>query len=379
MKHLHIECNMGAAGDMLCGALLELFSPEERATVCQKLNGLLTGVTVQAVPTEQSGIVGTHFDVHIEHEEHYHHHTAVSEIEAIIDGFDLDDKTKADAKAVYALIAAAESRVHGKTVADVHLHEVGAKDAIMDVTAACWFFNQLQADSITVSPVVTGFGSVQTAHGMMPVPAPATAELLKGIVCEAGEIPSELCTPTGAALLRYFADETGVSPQLAPQKIGYGMGSKRFEKPNCVRMFLSETDGQTVYELRCQVDDMTGEEMGYCLQKLLSLGAKDAYVQSITMKKSRPGMLLTAVALPQDKDFLTAQLFKHTTTLGVRQVKCYRAELTREITEADAVHIKRAEGFGVQKEKAEFDDLVKFAEENDISVYEARKNLLKFE
>ncbi len=374
MKTLHIEANMGIAGDMLCAALLDTLNKEDKEYIINKLNTLLCDVTVSLNEVSKCGIRASKFDVDIIKDGHTH--TSISDIYKIIDGFDIPKNTKSNAKAVYKLIVEAESKVHGTAAVDVHLHEVGTKDAIIDITACCMLINFLKIDKITCSPIVTGYGEVKTAHGIMPVPTPATAELLKGIPTVTGEIKSELTTPTGAALVKYFADEF-TNSNVGYTNVGYGGGTKDFEKPNIVRAFTGESDTDTVFELRCQIDDMTGEEMGYAINKMLTLGAKDAYVKPIIMKKSRPAFEFTVICSPADKDELTRQMFKHTTTLGIRQIECARAILNREICEKNGVRIKRSQGYGTQTEKIEFDDIVKIAEENGISVFEARKLIEK--
>ena len=374
MKSLYLECNMGVAGDMLCAALLDTLNEKDKEYIINKLNTLLNGVSVSLNITTKNRIRASKFDVNIKKDGHTH--TSISEIYKIIDGFDLPQQVKGNTKAVYKLIAEAESKVHGTAVADVHLHEVGAKDAVIDITACCMLIDFLKIDKITCSPIVTGYGEVKTAHGIMPVPTPATAELLKGIPTVSGEIKGELTTPTGAALVKYFVDEfTKSSTEYT--ETGYGAGTKDFEKPNILRVFTGESNTDTVFELRCQIDDMTGEELGYAINKILALGAKDAYVKPIVMKKSRPAYEFTVICSPADKDELTRQMFKHTTTLGIRQIECTRAILNREITEKSGIHIKRSQGYGTQTEKIEFDDLVKIAEENDISVFEAKKLIEK--
>lgn len=371
---MYIECNTGIAGDMLCGAMLDILDDNDKEYIINKLNTLLSGTKVELKSVSKNSVCASKFDVTVA--EQGHSHTDISEIYGIIDGFDLPQKVKDNAKEVYKIIANAESKVHGTSVADVHLHEVGAKDAIIDITACCLLIDFLGINQITCSPIVTGFGEVKTAHGIMPVPAPATAEILKGLPTVIGDIKGELTTPTGAALIKYFASKSEAQSG-GYAKIGYGAGTKDFEKPNIVRVFLSESNEEEITELRCQIDDMTGEEMGYAINKMLSLGAKDAYIKPITMKKSRPAFEFTVICSPSDKDEMTRQMFKHTTTLGIRQIECTRAALNREIVEESGVHIKRSNGFGTQKEKIEFDDIVKVAEENDVSVFEARKLLQK--
>lgn len=377
MKKIFLECNMGVAGDMLCGALLDLMDDSQRENAVAKINTFVAGVSVSAKSAIKCGISGTKFDVDIEH--HNHHeplHTHISEIYDIIDSFDISESVKQNAKSVYSIIANAESKAHNMPVADVHLHEVGAKDAIIDVTSACYLLNLLGVEKIICSTITTGFGEVKTAHGIMPVPAPATATILTGVPTKNGLVEGELCTPTGAALVKFFAEEFTDNSEFTALNIGYGMGTKDFEKPNCVRATLFDDSNEYVYELRCQIDDMTGEEIGYAINKMMSLGALDAFVTPIVMKKSRPAYAFTVICQCDKLDYFTEQMFKHTTTLGVRQVKCARQTLDREFVECNGVQIKRSSGFGTQKEKIEFDELAQFAEKNDVSLFEARKMML---
>lgn len=372
MKSLYLECNMGIAGDMLCAALLDLMNEEQRNNAVEKVNTFIDGACVSVDKTEKCGIVGTKFDVNVT--ELGHSHSSISEIFEIIDTFDIPDEVKLNARTVYEIIADAESVVHGKAVADIHFHEVGAKDAVIDVTTACYLIYLLGVEKIIASTVTTGFGEVDSAHGIIPVPAPATIEILKGVPLKTGDIRGELCTPTGAGLLKYFCDDFTDNVEFVAEKIGYGMGTRDFDRPNCLRAVLFNNE-QYVYELRCQIDDMTGEEMGYAINKLLSLGALDVFAQDIVMKKSRPAYALTVISRCDKKDYLTGQIFKHTTTLGVRQVKCVRRELDRELVEVNGVTVKKSSGFGVEKQKAEFEELAKFADENDVSIFDAKKML----
>lgn len=375
MKKIYIECNMGVAGDMLCGALLDTLDSDKRNKTVNKLNSLFSHIDISCKSESKCGISGTKFNVQIE--EKHHSHNSMSEIYGIIDSLDISDNVKENAKAVYKIIADAESKVHGMPVCDIHLHEVGAKDAIADTVSCCYLFELIGADKITASPVTTGYGEVKCAHGILSVPAPATAEILKGIKTRRGDIESELTTPTGAALIKHFADEISEQCDMAFEAVGYGMGTKNFEKPNCVRVFISNDENEEVYELRTQVDDMTGEEIGYALNKMLSLGANDAYTTAIYMKKSRPAYMLTVICKADKKDFFTEQMFKHTSTLGIRTVKCERATLTREVIETESVKIKRSEGYGAKKEKTEFEDLARIADEKGISIFEAKQEMCK--
>ena len=306
MKTLYIECAMGAAGDMLAAALLELLP--DRAAFLAKMNGLgIPGVTVSGEKSVKCGVAGTHFSVKvagIEEDEnlHSHHHDHVhgsmEGIEEIVNRLPIPSMVKLDILAVYNLIAEAESRVHGVPVQQIHFHEVGAMDAVADITAVCLLMREIRPDQVIVSPVSVGSGTVRCAHGILPVPAPATALLLEGMPIHAGNVQGELCTPTGAALLKYFADDFGSLPVMRVQKTGYGMGKKDFPQANCLRVMLGETSEQTdaIAELKCNIDDMTGEEIGFAMEQLLSGGALDVFTTPIGMKKNRPGVLLSVLA-----------------------------------------------------------------------------------
>lgn len=256
MKVLYLECNMGASGDMLMSALLELH-PDPKGFL-RRLNDLkIPGVSIQAVQAEKCGICGTQIIVKIhgveETSDHHHHHghthehhpNRMSEIWQIVRHLDLPQRVKDDIIAVYAIIAAAESHVHQKTVEQIHFHEVGMMDAIADITGVCLLMNELGANYVLASPIHVGSGQVACAHGILPVPAPATAYILQDIPIYGGKIKEELCTPTGAALLKYFSSDFVPMPVMKVEKIGYGMGKKDFESTNCLRAMLGES--QTSY------------------------------------------------------------------------------------------------------------------------------------
>lgn len=422
MKTLYLECGMGAAGDMLTAALLEL-CPDRQAFL-DRMNALgLPGVQVETEPAVKCGITGTHMkvtvngeeeeslDVHDHHHEHEHehehehhhehdhghdhhhendhehphdhehdhhghshHHASMADIEAVIGKLEIPEKVKTDALAVYRLIAEAESKVHGHPVAEIHFHEVGTMDAVTDVVAVCLLMHELAPEQVVVSPVHVGSGYVRCAHGILPVPAPATALILTGIPTYGGEIRGELCTPTGAALLKHFAARFGDRPLMTVHAVGYGMGKKDFERANCVRAFLGESGESgrdAVAKLECNLDDITGEDIGFTLEQLFKAGALDAYTQAIGMKKSRPGILLSVICRQEDADRLAAVIMKDTTTLGIR-----RQDMTRYILDrkTDTVHtaygdvrVKHASGMGVSRCKPEYEDVARLAEEKDVS------------
>jgi uncharacterized protein (TIGR00299 family) protein len=277
MKTLYIDCGMGAAGDMLTAALLELLP--DREEFLRKLNSLgIPGVTVVAERSSKCGINGTHIRVAVHgeeesehmHEHHHHHHGSMDDIRSIVSRLPIPTMVKLDVMSVYEEIAQAESHVHGVSVEQIHFHEVGTMDAIADITAVCLLMHELDADQIIASAVHVGSGQVRCAHGILPVPAPATAHILRDVPIYGGSIRGELCTPTGAALLKHFVTEFGDMPAMKVKAIGYGMGKKDFERANCVRVLLGETTEKPegIWELNCNLDDMTGEQLGFALETL---------------------------------------------------------------------------------------------------------------
>ena len=378
MRTLYIDCGMGAAGDMLTAALLELLPEKEK--FIDRMNSLgIPGVTVCAEKSTKCGITGTHVSVKVHGEEesedhHHHHHGSMEEIRAIVNGLPIPAMVKLDVMAVYQEIAQAESFAHGVPVSHVHFHEVGAMDAIADVTAVCLLLHELDVDRIVASPIHVGSGSVRCAHGILPVPAPATAYILKGVPIYGGSIRGELCTPTGAALLKHFVEEFGDMPPMKVEAIGYGMGKKDFERANCVRAMLGETEAKqaSILELRCNLDDMTGEEVGFALERLMEEGALDAFTVPIGMKKSRPGLLLTVLCREAEREKFVSLLFKYTTTLGVRETLCRRSTLARREetveTSCGPIRKKISTGYGICRSKYEYEDLARIARETGKSI-----------
>lgn len=421
MKTLYLDCGMGAAGDMLTAALLELLP--DPAAFLRELNGLgLPGVRVTSAPAVKCGVTGTHVSVTVDgveeeshdhhshdhdhahhhdhdhahehgHEHHHehdhghshggeHHHSSLHEIEHLVrDHLDLPEPVRADILAVYGLIAQAESHAHGVPVPEIHFHEVGTLDAVADVTAVCLLLYRLAPEEIVVSPVHVGSGQVRCAHGILPVPAPATAHILRDVPIYGGSVKGELCTPTGAALLKHFATRFGDLPVMRVQSIGYGMGSKDFEAANCVRALLGETAGSAgrVVELSCNVDDMTGEQLGFAMDRLLEAGALDVYQVPIGMKKSRPGVLLRVLCRPEDRETLAAAMFRHTSTLGIREAELGRFVLDRQIETMETpwgpVRRKTAAGYGVTRSKYEYEDLARIAAQRGVGIAQVQAEL----
>lgn len=267
----------------------------------------------------------------------------------------------------------------------VHFHEVGAKDAVFDIVGVSLALDILGVDKIITSPINTGSGKVHTSHGVLPVPAPATAHLLMGLPSYSDGTDGELCTPTGAALIKYFSSSCGPMPKMIVEKIGYGMGKKNFKAANCVRAFLGrkindEGTQDKITELRCNLDDMTPEALGHAMDILLKNGALDAYIQPVYMKKNRPGFVAVCLCREADSYKFARLMLMHTTTLGVRKVECERYILSREIKEKETpmgkVRIKYANGHGVLRIKPEYDDVARVATEKGISFDEAYNAIL---
>lgn len=430
MKTLYLECNMGAAGDMLTAALLELH-PDPQGFV-ERMNRLgLPGVVFAAQPAVKCGITGTqvsvtvggeeeeshdvplhshvhettqdeahpghaHDHVHGHDHEHthdhehshghehghgHHHHAGMGDIRHILSHLDIPQPVRQDAEAVYQLIAQAESHAHGRPVEEIHFHEVGTLDAVTDVVAVCWLLHDLAPEQIVASPVHVGCGQVRCAHGILPVPAPATAYILQGVPTYGGSVQGELCTPTGAALLKHFVQRFGPSPVMRVEKTGYGMGKKDFEAANCVRAMLGQTQEESIAiaQLACNLDDMTPEALGFAQERLWEAGALDVTTAPIGMKKNRPGVQLTCLCRLEDREKLVSVLFAHTTTLGVRESLCTRYTLARSQrtveTEHGPVRVKEARGWGVTREKPEYEDVANIAREQGLTLDQVKELL----
>ena len=438
MKTLYIECNMGIAGDMLMGALAEI-APAEAVEKLRTLK--IPGTEISFEHGEKCGIGGTraHVLVHGEEEgsvgehghgghdhdtehahhhshgehghdaehvhHHEHHHYGIEDIRSIINGLPVPASVKENALAIYTRIASAESKVHGQPVSEIHFHEVGAMDAVADVVGNCFLLEAIGAERIVSSPVNVGSGSVRCAHGILPVPAPATAEILKGTEYYSDEIRGELCTPTGAAILTHFTDEIGARPRMRVDSVGIGAGTKDFPKANILRVFLGEAreisgadDGtqpegrdfqpaadeeifcdssddsqmDRICELSANIDDMTGEELGFAMERILEAGALDVYYTPIVMKKSRPAVKLSCLCRREKAKAMAEVIFRHTRTAGIRRQDFVRYVLQRESTEQDGLRVKSYRGYGVERSKPEYEDLAELARSRDGSLIDMK-------
>ena len=416
MKTIFFECTMGAAGDMIMAALLELH--ENPLVFIEKVNSVgIPDVKIAAVPSMKHGISGMNIKVtvngkeetedmhgderagplHKEHNRVYYEHShernncdshdcfhgAYKDITHLIECLSVSDAVKENALGIYKLIADTESHIHKVPVNKIHFHEIGEMDAVADIVGVCMLMEELAPDLVLSSPVNVGSGQVRCAHGILPVPAPATAIILKDVPIYSNNIKGELCTPTGAAILKYFAESFGPMPVMTVSKVGYGMGKKDFEAVNCVRAFIGETGNsiEEVTELSSNLDDMTPEEIAFAQQLLLDEGALDVYTIPIGMKKSRTGILFTCMCKQDQRDKMLRLIFKHTTTLGVRENVSRRYTLSRKSSEVHtkygSIRIKTAQGYDVKKTKPEYEDVANAAKENEISIQNVLKELLK--
>lgn len=403
MKTLYLECHMGAAGDMLMGTLLELHP--QPVDFLKRINQVgIPGVVILGEPSVKCGITGTHVTVTINGQEeggwqeqgephhkeppkhdhsHGHDHNSYHQIEHLIGHLNISPEVKKNALAVYQLIAEAESKVHGVPVHQIHFHEVGEMDAVADIVGVCMLMEELAPEWVLSSPVNTGSGYVRCAHGMLPVPSPAAAHILQAVPVYQDETKGELCTPTGAALLKFFVKEFCPMPVMTVSKVGYGMGKKNFEKANCIRGYLGNVDKshEEVVELVCNLDDMTPEAVAFAAQLLLEEGALDVFTASIHMKKGRAGLCFTCMCGRNDKEKMLSLMFQHTTTLGIREYVSRRYTLQREQGEAETeygrVRIKQSYGFGIEKSKTEYEDAAQIAREKGITLQEVNKAIEK--
>ena len=385
MSSVYFDCSMGAAGDMIMASLLSLYDKKDEFAV--KMNSLsLSGVTLNAETSVKCGIEGLRVNVLINGEDEENRKESgvqpvkyAVEIDNIIGQLDLPEKVRTDALNVFNIIYEAESKVHGEPAENIHLHEVGSLDAVCDITGVCYLMFLLGIDSAAASAVNVGEGTVRTSHGLLPVPAPAAAEILRGTLIYSDGIKSELCTPTGAALLKYFCGSFGSMPPMNYSKIGYGMGKKDFERANCIRAFLCDSPPvpkQTVSLIETNIDDMTPEDLALSAETIMDAGALDVFCSPIAMKKGRAAQKLSVLCSIEDKDKFAGLVLKYTSSIGVRITDCERIVLSRTTDEYESsygkVRIKTSSGFGITRRKAEFEDLRKISSDINIPVSRVR-------
>ncbi|MFD2114875.1 nickel pincer cofactor biosynthesis protein LarC [Paenibacillus yanchengensis] len=320
---------------------------------------------------------------HGHHHHHDHHHRKAADIIAMIEQSAMPMRVKERSVAIFTVIAEAEGKIHGVDPAEVHFHEVGAMDSIIDVIGVCLALESLGVAKIMVSPVPVGTGRIKIAHGVYPVPAPATAEILRGVPLSAFTAEGELTTPTGAGIVKALATSYGTIPAGTMERIGYGAGTKNFAHPNVVRAILineqatirTEERIETIHILEAQVDDMTGEALGYTMEALFAAGALDVYYTSVYMKKNRPGVLITVLSEQASKEQLEQILFRETTTIGVRSSTWQRTALKRQWIEVQtafgAIKVKQAlQGTQVMKQSPEYEDVHRAAKLHQVTLEE---------
>ncbi len=391
MKIAYLDCYSGVAGDMLLGALIDAGLDVDflRAEIA-KLE--LAGVELTAERCVRCGITGVDFKIDVAHD---HAHLHLSTIEKIIDDSGLSDAVKQRAKAIFRRLGEAEAGVHGVPIEKVHFHEVGAIDAIVDIVGAAVALDALGIEKVVCSPLNLGSGTVKAAHGVLPVPAPATAALVQGLPTYSDGPAMELTTPTGAAVVDTVAESFGTMPAMTIQAIGYGAGDRDFPgRANMLRVVIGESNESTeatpawaseVWVIEANLDDMSPEIAGYARERLLDAGALDVTLTPVFMKKDRPGYTLSVISKPEDRDRLTDLLFAETTTLGVRSYAAQRRVLARELvtveTEYGAVRIKIGrikvgleQGGGKQgrilNAAPEFEDAARIAREKNVPLKE---------
>lgn len=335
MRRLHFECISGISGDMILGALIDMGAPQTCLYEAIEAVGLSHECRVEITKDFRAGISGTLVKVieimpdnsHGHHANHRHWH----HIKEMLENSRLSDAVKQMAINVFETLAIAEGSVHGVTPEEVHFHEVGAVDSIVDIVGSCALIHALQVDDLTCSTIEVGGGTVKCQHGVLPVPAPAVAQLLIGKPISSGKAMVELATPTGVSVAVALCSSFGTMPSMQLAAVGVGLGMKKLEHANVLRVFLGEDGLSTdqIIQLEANIDDMTGEELAFAMQSLFAAGALDVYMQPIYMKKNRPGTMLCALCKQDRYEVVKQAYFTHTTTLGIREKVIDRTVLPR--------------------------------------------------
>ena len=412
MTILYFDCFSGAAGDMVLGALIDAGLPlddlrralgslaiDRDAVWTERVTRAGVSATKLQVRGEPAPLDHAHDHAHPHHdhhhphhhdgtdERHHHVHRTVAEIVRLIDGSSLSAPGKARARSLVTRLAEAEAAIHGTSVEEVHLHEVGALDSIIDIVGTVYALEMLGADRIVSSPLNVGSGTIRSAHGLYPVPAPATTRLLQGVPIYAGPQQAEMVTPTGALLVTSYAGSYGPVPAMRLSKVGYGAGTRDFpETPNVLRVLIGEADdtapSHTVVVIEAEIDDMNPQIFGVLMDRLLAEGALDVFYTAIQMKKNRPGTLLSIVAPPAARERLTAIVFRETTTIGVRYREMTRECLDRETvtveTPLGTVRMKVARRKGeILNASPEFDDCARIASETGAPLKDVQAAAMK--
>jgi len=401
MKALFFECYSGISGNMTLGALLEIVGDEKYlSNELKKLK--VDGYHLHIDKVVKNGITATHVDVHIEehqhnhdhhhqehvhdhhhHQEHTHHHVHrnLFDVNKIIEDSDIDSNAKELAKRIFMRVALAESKVHNEPLENVHFHEVGAIDSIIDIIGTAVLINKINPDIIYSSVVNDGYGFIECAHGTIPVPVPATSEIFAAsqVVTRQIDIDTELVTPTGAAIIAELASTYGVMPTMNVKKIGWGAGTKELKIPNILKVSYGEIneEKEDVVVIETNIDDCSSEILGYTFDKLIDKGALDAYFSPIFMKKSRPAYKLSIICFKKDLERMTDILFEETTTIGIRYYSVDRVILSRikEVidTKYGKIEVKKVNHNGKTFLYPEFESLKRISIENNIPIKELYK------
>ncbi len=401
---LYFDCFSGASGDMILGALLDLGLPLDELR--DALGSLaIDGAAVTASRVLRAGVSATKFDVeetaqahghHHDHQHHHHHdgghehhhaHRSLAEIGALIDRSGLSPEGRAKAKDLFRRLGEAEAAIHQVPLDKIHLHEVGALDSIIDIVGAVFALEWLGADRVESSPLNVGGGTVNSSHGLFPVPAPATVKLLAGAPVYSSGIQHELVTPTGALLVTSYATAFGPTPAMTIDRVGYGAGSRDLPNtPNVLRLLVGESAATAATErivvLECEIDDMNPQIFGPLMDRLHDAGALDVYLSAVQMKKNRPGTLLTILAKPEQRQQLAAIVFRESTTIGIRFYEMLRERLDRETVSVDTslgpVRFKVARlGGEVVNASPEFDDCIALSRTHDVPLKDVQAQAMK--
>lgn len=401
MKILYFDCSSGICGNMTLGALTEIIGDDNYLVEeLKKLN--VDGYKIEVSKKDSYGINGTYVNVivdgkdeyghvhhlhgehehiheHHNHEHHHHEHRNLNDVNKIIENSSLDNKTKELAKKIFLKVAMAESKVHGKPLDEVHFHEVGAIDSIVDIVGTAILINKINPDKIISSTVNEGHGFIECAHGKMSVPVPATSQIFANekVRFKQIDIDTELVTPTGAAIISTLSQKYDHMPEMNLEKVGFGIGAKDIGHSNILKVYYGEVEEKKsdMYVIETNIDDSNGEILGYAMEKLFENNAKDVFYTPIFMKKNRPAYKLEVICTKEDLDNLLEIIFKETTTIGARYYKVDRAELQREMVEINTK-------YGVVSGKKittlngntyiypEYEELKKLAKQNDIPLKE---------
>lgn len=392
MTTLFIECFSGLSGDMFLAAMIDMGVPADFLTNELSKLHINDEFHLEIKEANKMGIFGTQVHVHVREEKcnhfhdhseekhshhHHHHHRNLHSISHIINDSSLSEEVKQTSMNIFTLIAKAEAKIHAKPIDEVHFHEVGATDSIIDIVGAAICLHYLRPEKVVSTPIELGGGFVKCAHGLMPVPAPATAEILHNLPTTRGKVQFETTTPTGAAILATIVNEFTSTFSVPIARTAYGIGHRDMEIPNLVRMSWAETTGnvQNHKLLQCNIDDMTSETIAPVIDLLLEEGAQDAHFTPIIMKKGRPALLLSVLCVEEKEDDLKSLLFRHTTTLGVKSVRVDKTELQRTIEKVETIYgevkVKHAYFNGeLINSKPEIDDCKKLAEQHKVALHQ---------